>query len=117
MLFRIAALLFYIAVPPAYAGHEGQHQVIFGHLVISFINLLRYALFARRVSNYYLRAALPIKINCAATLTPYIGYSGAPDVFLMDGIQDGGRTAFQDQSDILHGGISLEVRFENFIQA
>ena len=63
-------------------------------------------------NNYYLRASLPIEINCAATLTPYIGYSGAPDGFLMDGAAYGDSGAiFGSQSDILHAGVNLTVKF------
>jgi hypothetical protein len=59
-------------------------------------------------SHYYLTAALPIELNCRATLTPYIGYTGAPDGWLMDGAinPDG-----LGQSDILHGGVTLSVSF------
>jgi len=62
-------------------------------------------------NNYYLRASLPIELNCAATITPYVGYSGAPDGFLMDGAVAGDSSFGQGQSDILHAGISLTVKF------
>lgn len=59
-------------------------------------------------NHYYVTAALPIELNCRATLTPYIGYSGAPDTFVVDGLNVGVGGA---QSDILHGGVSLSVSF------
>ena len=62
-------------------------------------------------NSYYLRVALPIELNCAATLTPYIGYNGAPDGFLMDGAPLGDSSFAQGQSDILHAGINLTVKF------
>ncbi|MBP6782731.1 MAG: hypothetical protein KA152_03010 [Verrucomicrobiales bacterium] len=59
-------------------------------------------------NHYYLTASLPIQLNCRTTLTPYIGYNGAPDTWVADGI-DGGVGV--PQSDILHGGVSLKVTF------
>ena len=59
-------------------------------------------------NHYFLKASLPITLNCRSTLTPYIGYNGAPDTWVADGI-DGGVGV--PQSDILHGGISLTVTF------
>lgn len=58
-------------------------------------------------NHYYLKASLPIELNCRTTLTPYIAYNGAPDTWVADGINvvDG------PQSDILHGGVSLTVSF------
>ena len=41
-------------------------------------------------NHYYLRASFPIKLNCRATLTPYVAYNGAPDGWLMDGNRGGG---------------------------
>jgi len=61
-------------------------------------------------NSYYVRVGLPIELNCAATLTPYIAYSGAPDGFLMDGAPVGGSSG-QPQSDIFYGGVSLNVKF------
>lgn len=58
-------------------------------------------------NNYYARAALPITLNCRTTLTPYIGYVGAPDTW----VADGAFGADSPQSDILHGGLSLKVTF------
>jgi hypothetical protein len=60
-------------------------------------------------SHYYVTAALPIELNCRATLTPYVGYNGGPDGYIVDGIQ--GIPNREDQSDILHGGVSLSVSF------
>tara|TARA_R110000850_G_scaffold169388_32_gene294711 strand:- start:1519 stop:2376 length:858 start_codon:yes stop_codon:yes gene_type:complete len=59
-------------------------------------------------NHYSVTASLPIELNCRATLTPYIGYNGAPDSWVADGIQGIGG---QPQSDILHGGVSLSVSF------
>lgn len=58
-------------------------------------------------NNYYLTASLPISLNCRTTLTPYIGYVGAPDTWVVDGIF-GTNDA---QSDVLHGGVSVNVSF------
>ncbi|MCG8598617.1 MAG: hypothetical protein MI807_00555 [Verrucomicrobiales bacterium] len=58
-------------------------------------------------NHYYITAALPIELNCRATITPYIGYTGAPEGWLVDGIA--GPTGIQ--SDILHGGVTLSVSF------
>ena len=57
-------------------------------------------------NHYYATASLPIQLNCRTTLTPYVGYNGAPDTWIADGI--GG---FNPQSDILHGGVTLSVTF------
>lgn len=54
-------------------------------------------------NHYYVTAALPIELNCRTTLTPYIGYNGTPDTWIMDNQPQG--------SDILHGGVSLKVSF------
>ena len=67
-------------------------------------------------NHYYIRASLPIEFNCRTTLTPYIGYNGAPDSFLMDGLPGGGQSGIPggpgfNQSDIFHGGVSLNVSF------
>ncbi len=58
-------------------------------------------------NHYFANASLPISLNCRTTLTPYVGYVGAPDTWIVDGI----RGADQNQSDILHGGVSLTVSF------
>lgn len=59
-------------------------------------------------NHYYVTASLPIALNCRTTLTPYIGYTGAPSGYVMDGVNP---TAIDPQSDILHGGVSLTVSF------
>lgn len=59
-------------------------------------------------NHYFITASLPIELNCRATLTPYLGYNGAPDGWLVDGINAG---VDGPQSDILHGGVSLSVSF------
>lgn len=58
-------------------------------------------------NHYFLNATLPIELNCRTTLTPYVGYNGSPDTWIADGIIGAG----QAQSDILHGGVSLNVSF------
>lgn len=60
-------------------------------------------------NHYYVTASLPIALNCRATLTPYISYSGAPDGWVADGID--AATGIERQSDILSGGVSLSVSF------
>ena len=60
-------------------------------------------------NHYYVTVALPIELNCRATLTPYVGYNGAPGGYIADGINS--MTGLQNQSDILHGGVSLSVSF------
>lgn len=58
-------------------------------------------------NHYYATASLPIRLNCRTTLTPYVGFSGAPDSWVADGLFG----ADDAQSDILHGGVSLSVSF------
>lgn len=60
-------------------------------------------------NHYYATASLPIALNCRATLTPYITYTGAPDTWVADGVNTG--TLAGAQSDILSGGVSLSVSF------
>ncbi len=60
-------------------------------------------------NHYYLSGSLPVELNCRTTITPYVGYMGAPEGFLMDGAPDFAlRPA---QSDLLHGGVTLSVTF------
>ena len=59
-------------------------------------------------NHYFASASLPIALNCRTTLTPYIGYLGATDGMIVDGINVG---VGGPQSDILHGGVSLTVSF------
>lgn len=60
-------------------------------------------------NHYYATASLPIVLNCRTTLTPYIGYVGAPDTWIADGIVT--TAVGTPQSDILHGGVTLSVSF------
>jgi hypothetical protein len=60
-------------------------------------------------NHYYLRASLPIELNCRTVLTPYIGYVGAPDTWLLDGAPNW--NGLTGQSDVLHGGLNLSVSF------
>ena len=60
-------------------------------------------------SHYYLEASLPIALNCRTTLTPFVGFVGAPDSWLMDGMPNW--LGLSGQSDILHGGVNLNVAF------
>ena len=60
-------------------------------------------------NHYYVTASLPIVLNCRTTLTPYVGYNGAPDTWIADGIVD--PAVGVAQSDILHGGVTLSVTF------
>jgi hypothetical protein len=60
-------------------------------------------------NHYYLRASVPIQLNCRAELTPYVGYVGAPDSWLLDGAPEW--ASLQGKSDILHGGVNLKVSF------
>lgn len=71
--------------------------------------------FDRRTStgwnSYYVRAAFPIELNCRSVLTPYIGYNGAPDGWIADGVNTFGPGTTQNANDVLHGGVSLSVEF------
>jgi hypothetical protein len=60
-------------------------------------------------NHYYLRASLPIALNCRTTFTPYVGFVGSPDTWLMDGMPNW--LGLAGQSDILHGGVNLNVAF------
>lgn len=51
-------------------------------------------------SHYYLKAAIPVELNCRTTLTPFIGYQGVQQW-----------RVFTRQGDLLHGGVSLNVTF------
>jgi len=59
-------------------------------------------------SNYYASAALPIELNCRATLTPYVGYNASITQNGGGQVSDnlGGTTG-----DVLHAGVSLSVSF------
>lgn len=60
-------------------------------------------------NHYKVSAALPIALNCRATLTPYIAYSGTPDAWIADGLNGGVPGA--NENDVLFGGVSLGVNF------
>lgn len=60
-------------------------------------------------NHYYVTASLPIQLNCRTTLTPYVGYVGAPDTWIVDGLNGIGNGNLQ--SDVLHGGVTLSVSF------
>jgi hypothetical protein len=62
-------------------------------------------------NHYYVTASLPIALNCRATLTPYITYTGAPDGWVADGVVAPIGLIEGAQSDILSGGVSLSVSF------
>ena len=62
-------------------------------------------------NNYYLQAALPITVGCTGTLTPYIGYNGSPDGWVLDGANLGGAGAARNYNDLLHWGVSFGVEF------
>ncbi len=49
-------------------------------------------------NHYYATVSLPIQLNCRTTLTPYLGYTGATDGMVMDGITFG--SVGTPQSDI-----------------
>jgi hypothetical protein len=60
-------------------------------------------------NHYFLRASMPLEVNCRTLVTPYVGYLGAPEGWLMDGAPDwANRPA---QSDLLHGGVNFKVDF------
>jgi len=60
-------------------------------------------------NHWYASASLPIILNCRTTLTPYIGYTGGGNGWIVkDNAID---EALSDQDDILHGGVSLSVTF------
>jgi hypothetical protein len=54
-------------------------------------------------NHYYLRASLPIQLNCRTTLTPYVAYRS--EVLL------GGFTDDDFEDDNIHAGVSLSVSF------
>lgn len=60
-------------------------------------------------NHYYLTASLPIRLNGRTTLTPYLGYVGSPESWLLDGAP--GWNSGSGQSDLLHGGVKLSVSF------
>lgn len=68
-------------------------------------------------NSYFIEAALPIAVGRCATLTPYIGYSGAPSGWVADGklgidsAGNGDGIQNANANDVFHGGVSLEVGF------
>ena len=59
-------------------------------------------------AHYYVKAGLPIALNCRTTLTPYIGYNGSPDTWKADGV---GLIPGANHNDVFLGGVSLSVDF------
>ncbi|MEM7697181.1 MAG: hypothetical protein AAF236_02115 [Verrucomicrobiota bacterium] len=65
-------------------------------------------------AHYYGKASLPIKLNCRATLTPYIGFNGGMDDNAFGFESSDSLDIFGNGAgggDVLHGGISLSVSF------
>ena len=66
---------------------------------------------------YYIKASLPIALNCRSTFTPYIGYNGTPDTWVGDELQGidasnfNGRNQGANANDVFHWGVSLQVDF------
>ncbi len=58
-------------------------------------------------NSYYIQAALPIALSCRATLTPYVGYNGVGDGWVLD---QPNNTGLGDH-ELVHWGISLGVDF------
>lgn len=61
-------------------------------------------------NHYFVTAELPIALNCRATLTPYISYSGTPTGSVMN-IDTEAQFVPGAASDVLSGGVSLSVSF------
>lgn len=65
-------------------------------------------------NHYLLKAALPIALNCRATLTPYVAYNGTPDAWVADGLS-GISVLTNNQganaNDGFFGGVSVTVDF------
>lgn len=63
-------------------------------------------------NNYYIQAALPMAVGCTgATLTPYVGYNGTPDGWVLDGTNYGPLSNNTNFNDLLHWGVSFGVEF------
>jgi hypothetical protein len=67
-------------------------------------------------NHYAITAGLPIALNCRATLTPYITYSGTPDGWTADGVPGignlgGGPNQGANANDVFYGGVSVSVDF------
>lgn len=54
-------------------------------------------------SHYYINASLPIRLNCRATLTPYVGWNGSPDSWITN--------EYNGTDGKIHSGVSLSVTF------
>lgn len=63
-------------------------------------------------NNYYIQAALPMAVGCTgATFTPYIGYNGTPDGWVLDGYGPSAAGAGRNYNDLFHWGVSFGVEF------
>lgn len=69
---------------------------------------------------FFIEAALPIALNCRATLTPYVRYNGTPDGWTGDGLapinyfapgSGSALTNTANRNDVFYGGVSLTVDF------
>lgn len=60
-------------------------------------------------NHYNISAALPISLNCRATVTPYIAYNGTPDGWVVDQLNGG--VPGGNANDVLYGGVSVSVDF------
>jgi hypothetical protein len=61
-------------------------------------------------NHWYLSASLPIQLNCRTTLTPYIGYNGGGNGWIINDASNGVSPLISGE-DVLHGGVSLSVTF------
>ena len=69
--------------------------------------------------SYFIRAALPIALNCRATLSPYVEYNGTPGGWSGDGMHGTYRGQLlnyplglnANRNDVFFGGVSLNVNF------
>lgn len=65
-------------------------------------------------AHYYAKASFPIKLNCRATLTPYIGFNGGMDDNI-GGFESSDSLGLTGNGagggDVFHSGISLNVTF------
>ncbi len=63
-------------------------------------------------NHWYATASLPIQLNCRTTLTPYIGYNGGGNGWIVNQATNpnsaGGALSGED---VLHGGVSLSVTY------
>ncbi len=61
-------------------------------------------------NHWYLSASLPIQLNCRTTLTPYIGYNGGGNGWIINDASNPVSPLISGE-DVLHGGVSLSVTF------